>query len=201
MRAHTSTVAIVVTLALIFAAGCDPTNSDEPIDPAELPCVPGRAPAVDATKPYCHELELEVLTHEPSTPLFVTEPDSGVPRRISPSIHGVAPGDNLEIMGGFQGLHMVVLGFRTAAVTHGNLRVKATIDSTRGVLASREWSKRGVNDGGDGFGYGLDLFLVVDDVSWRDWVDEPATLTLVVSTTEGLLIGRAVLQVTMRSSS
>jgi hypothetical protein len=194
-------IAASTLLALSGLGGCDPADPGEPIDPDVLPCVPGRAPDTDAVKPFCYELDLDLLTAELSTPLFDDGAEQGGPSRISPAIHIVASGADLEIVGGNQGLHMVVLGFRTAAVTQGNLRVSATLTAQSGESASREWSKRGIEDGRDGYGYHLNLILVVDDVPWRDWVGHPATVTLVVSTTDGLLIGRAIVEVTLRSTN
>ncbi len=199
MRANRLAIVVVTLLSLSGATACDPASSGEPLEPDALPCLPGRARTPDAVKPYCYELGLDLLTAELGTPLFADHPAQGAPSRISPSIHKVTSGADLEISGGNQGLHMVVLGFRTAAVTEGDLRVSATLTSQSGESASREWSKRGIEDGGDGYGYHLDLILVVDNVPWRDWIDQPATVTLVVSTADRLLIGRTTVDVTLRS--
>lgn len=217
MRAYPLALAAVITLGLSGLAACDPSQvapdaaSDVGPDgascggfgsiaphPEATPCIPGRAPAPDALKPYCHELGLDLLTAELGTPLFADTPGEDGGARISPSIHWVTSGADLEIVGGQQGLHMVVLGFRTAAVTQGNLQVSATFTTQSGEEVTRKWGKRGIQDGCDGYGYGLDLILTVDG-KWRDWVDHPATVTLVVSTTDGLLIGRSVVDVTLRS--
>jgi hypothetical protein len=190
---------MTMTALFALAGACDPEIV--PIDPDTLPCVPGRAPGTDGQKPFCHTLDLAVLTHEAGAPLFTDESVSAAEKVVSPGIRVVAPADDVIIVGGLQGLHMVVLGFRTAAVMAGNLRVEASITGALGELARRQWSKRGVTDGSDGYGYGLDLFLVVDDGDWRAWVDEPATLTLTVNTTDGLLIGRSAVDVVLRSDN
>ncbi len=79
------------------------------------------------------------------------------------SFHELHDGDELAIEYGAQGLWMVVLAFRTRDLFEGRLTLIARISVGDDELGQFGIAKQETVDGGDGFDYYYNFFLVVDD--------------------------------------
>ncbi|MCB9729167.1 MAG: hypothetical protein H6746_11900 [Deltaproteobacteria bacterium] len=207
--------ALAMLVASFVVAGCDSqrvgsagdasggdSHQGDTIPEDAWTCSPGEGSGVASDKPPCSDARLDLLTHPAGTPLLVPDPDatsSPAPLIVSKAVRVLTEDADLEIVGGLQGLHMVVLGFRTAALLQGELRVQTTLTADGVTLADRQWAKRALVDGRDGYGYATELYLIVDEADWKQWIDVPAELSLTVRTTAGLLVGDLTLPVVLRS--
>ena len=110
--------------------------------------------SVDVTDPE--------VVEEPALILGVNEVLQKHPSAFTP----LDEGDHLEIeLGGFNGLWMMVIAFKTRGYFPGRVIVFADVSVDGKEISSLALSKQSLEPGGDGWDYYYDLFLIANDTS------------------------------------
>jgi hypothetical protein len=105
--------------------------------------------------------EVEIV-EEPALILGVNQVLQKHPSAFTP----LEDGDHLEIqLGGFNGLWMVVIAFKTRGYFPGRVIVFADVSVDGKEISSLSLSKQSLEPGGDGGDYYYDLFLIANDTS------------------------------------
>jgi hypothetical protein len=105
--------------------------------------------------------EVEIV-EEPALILGVNQVLQKHPSAFTP----LEDGDHLEIqLGGFNGLWMVVIAFKTRGYFPGRVIVFADVSVDGKEISSLSLSKQSLEPGGDGWDYYYDLFLIANDTS------------------------------------
>jgi hypothetical protein len=147
---------------LIAAAcllGCGDDSSSNPVSDA------GNNPevAADGANPLdtTDVTDVEVV-EEPALILGVNEVLQKHPSAFTP----LEDGDHLEIeLGGFNGLWMMVIAFKTRGYFPGRVIVFADVSVDGQEISSLSLSKQSLEPGDDGWDYYYDLFLIANDTS------------------------------------
>ncbi len=150
--------------------------SAPPVDVSPDVALPDDASTADASQecqPAPGPPELEVGTHEAgeNSPAAFTVLEDGSP---------------LQVVLGFQGAYMVVLGLRVRGDVPCHLRLAASLTAVEDgtVLAKFKYKKpKPFTPGGDGWIYIYNLFVVVED--WEPWVGKNVTVHAEVLTEGG----------------
>lgn len=104
----------------------------------------------------------EVFEEEPALVLGVNEVLQKHPSAFTP----LEDGDHLEIeLGGFNGLWMMVLAFKTRGYFPERVIVFADITVDGKEVSSLSLSKQSLEPGDDGWDYYYDLFLIANDTT------------------------------------
>lgn len=150
---------ILPLLVGIGLLACGDDTSSSPVGDA------GSAPEIvtDAweTVDTADVTDMEVV-EEPALILGVNEVLQKHPSAFTP----LEEGDPVEIeLGGFNGLWMMVIAFKTRGYFPGRVIVFADVSVDGQEISSLSLSKQSLEPGGDGWDYYYDLFLIANDTS------------------------------------
>ena len=156
MSLTTRMVPLILALGL-FACGDD--NASAPTNDATSPTdvVANDSGPTDSVDPSDGE-----VSEEPALVLGVNEVLQNHPSAFTP----LEDGDQLEIeLGGFNGLWMMVIAFKTRGYFPERVIVFADVSVDGKEISSLSLSKQSLKPGGDGWDYYYDLFLIANDTS------------------------------------
>ena len=149
----------LAALMLVSVAACaSESTTPTPATDTSVADVAADAPAgdVDAME------TAEVFEEEPALVLGVNEVLQKHPSAFTP----LEDGDHLEIeLGGFNGLWMMVLAFKTRGYFPERVIVFADITVDGKEVSSLSLSKQSLEPGDDGWDYYYDLFLIANDTT------------------------------------
>jgi hypothetical protein len=150
------------TLPLLLAACLLACGEDAPSTPANDAANVIDVVADGGEGPDSADVTEVEIVEEPALILGVNQVLQKHPSAFTP----LEDGDHLEIqLGGFNGLWMVVIAFKTRGYFPGRVIVFADVSVDGKEISSLSLSKQSLEPGGDGWDYYYDLFLIANDTS------------------------------------
>ena len=149
---------LTVLFALALLACADDASTSSTADAGIVADVSNNdTQAVDSA-----EVSDQEVTEEPALILGVNEVLQNHPSAFTP----LEDGDQLEIeLGGFNGLWMMVIAFKTRGYFPERVIVFADVSVDGKEISSLSLSKQSLKPGEDGWDYYYDLFLIANDTS------------------------------------